>query len=182
MENWSQTQRDDFKDLSTVMVKMEESFQKCALVLSTEIEKNSKRGTSTKIILITLGALVATKGIIDQLMIGYKPNTIANQIVLIIFTLIGLIISIVASLETAFKYAEKAAGLRILSAQVQTNIRKGEVNKAISYHNAEFKEAMDGLKKGIIEQNDKLSEIYDKAASFGIDLASKQISLEIHNH
>ena len=173
MENWTPRQLEDFKDLSNLVNERRNDYQRCSGVLKKEVEMSSRRGTYSKIILIILGALVATKGIVDQLMVDYKSNKLVNNSVLICFTLIGLAISIIAGFETAFKYSEKAAGLRILSAEVQANLRKGVTNQAFNFYTQDFQEAMNDLKNTISELNDKLGEIYDKATSFGLDLASK---------
>ena len=106
-------------------------------------------------------------------MIDYQLNKVFNSLVLISFTIIGLLISVLASFEAAFKYAEKAAGLRMLSGEVQSNLRESMSKNAVSFHSAEFNNAMISLQKTIEEQNNKRSEIYSKSASFGLDLASE---------
>jgi uncharacterized membrane protein YeaQ/YmgE (transglycosylase-associated protein family) len=173
MDNWKPSQVNDFNDLSSVVDKSILDFRKCGDILAKEINKRSRKGIYTKVILIILGALVATKGIVDQLMVNYESNKTLNHIVLIIFTLIGLVISIVAGFEVAFKYAENAAGLRILSARVQTSIRRGRSVSKIGFHDYNFQAAMEAIKKLILELDDQLKEIYDSAASFGLDLASR---------
>jgi len=115
---------------------------------------------------IVLRALVVTKGLADQLMVDYEDNESNHTVVLICYTLFGLLITVLAGLQTAFNYSEKAAGLRILAAQTRTNIRRNMSSHTFSYHNEEFKEAMGGLEKIIIDQNKQL-------AALGIDLASK---------
>lgn len=159
--------------MEKLVIKQHDDYENCGNILRIEVRKSSKRGTSIKIILIVLGALVATEGIIDQLMVDYESNRVLNNIVLVVFTLIGLSISILAGFEAAFKYAEKAAGLRMLSGQIQGNLRDSMSESAFSFYMPKFEEAMISLRQTIKEQNKKLSQIYEKAATFGLDLASE---------
>ena len=183
MENWSKQQIADFKRFEELIKVRQNDYQNCARVLSEAVKVNSRRERTIKITLIILGALVTTKGVADQLMIPYEKNQTVHALVLICYTLFGLLITIFASLEAAFKYTEKAAGLRLLSAQIKTNIRRNMADHSFSYHNEEFEEAMNELKKIITDQNDQLHDIEDKSATFGIDLASKvQIDYSIPSY
>jgi hypothetical protein len=172
MEHWTETQINEFHSLESLLTNREDDYENCSEILAQEVEKNSKKGGNSKIILIVLGALVAIKGVIDQLMVEYKNATVEHG-VLIIFTLIGVIISIIAGLDSTFKYAEIAGGLRILSAQAQSNILMSQTNRAISYHLDDYQEAISALKDAINEQVKQLKSLYDQAAFFGLDLAAK---------
>ena len=177
MEHWSEIQKEEFHYLADTLKAIERDYEYCGIVLADEVEKKSRNGNYSKIGLIIFGALVATKGIADQFMIDYGNKTI-KMLLLIIFTIIGIMISIVAGFDSTFKYAEIAAGLRILSAQTQTNIRLGQVKRAINYNVKEFSDAIAALNKDIEEQVRQLEDIYGKAAFFGLDLASKANKLK----
>ncbi len=172
MENWTETQINEFHSLESLLKDRENDYESCSQILAQVVEKNAKKGGNSKIILIILGALVAIKGVIDQLMVEFKNPTIEHG-VLIIFTLIGVIISVIAGLDSTFKYAEIAAGLRILSAQAQSNILTSQTKRAISYHLEDYQQAISALKEAINEQVKQLKTLYDQAAFFGLDLAAK---------
>ena len=173
MENWSKQEIKTYKKFEKLIKIRQEDYEKTGTILSNEANKNLSRGKSIKIILIIIGALVTTKGVADQLMASYQKEESIQTILLITYTFLGLLITILAGLQTAFNYSEKAAGFRLLAAQTKTNIRRNMSSHTFSYHNEKFEEAMDALKIIIIDQNKQLEEIQDKSASLGLDLALK---------
>jgi hypothetical protein len=140
-------------------------------IVAKAVSTNNHRGNTARITIIMLGALVTTKGITDQLMIDYTSDKTLKAIVLISYTAIGLIISIIAGLETAFRYNQKSAGLKMLPPRIKSNMRKAE--DALSLYDNESEDVTGELKKINGELDKQLTEIYEQAAELDFDLASK---------
>lgn len=71
----------------------------------------------SKVILILLGAVVATRETANQIISAESGAIIA------LYTLLGLVIAVVAGLEAAFKWETRSAELRVLATACRSTVR-----------------------------------------------------------
>lgn len=133
--------------------------------LAKDAEWNSKFSAIGKVVLIFLGAFVATKEAASQLL---GANSIANTL---IFTVAGLLIAVIAGLDAAFKWEKASADLKSLAATCRINMREGESELQKAYEITTDNDKRDSLEKLVDELTDKLDDIYIKAATLGINIA-----------
>src|SRR5262245_55105808 len=82
-------------------------------ILARDAERNSLFAAIGKVVLILLGAFVATREVASQL---FGASNIWN---IVIFTLVGLAISVIAGLDAAFKWTQSSSDLKSLAATCQ---------------------------------------------------------------
>ena len=139
--------------------------------LSARANRLSKRSVRLRTVVILLGALVATRAVADQLMIGYEEGLLRASII-IGYTMVGLLISAAAGLEAAFEYTRKAIELRVLASKAASLSRRYMSDILVQADpGVEAETAMTALSELIDDQNRQLSEIYTEAARLGLDLA-----------
>ncbi len=133
--------------------------------LAGDAEWNSLFSAFGKVLLIFLGAFVATKEVASQL---FGANNTAN---IVIFTLAGLVIAVIAGLDAAFKWEKASADLKGLAAACRVSILNGrsELQKALGLPTDE--EKRDALEKLLDSLNKNLNDIYSKSATLGINVA-----------
>jgi hypothetical protein len=151
-------------DLENYLKNLLQEFKAVELVLAGDAEWNSKFSAIGKVVLIILGAVVATKDVANQL---WSANNIANTL---IFTLAGLVIAVIAGLQAGFKWEQSATELKGLAGSCQKNIREGNYQ----LHRVQFMET-DGEKRTELEKtietlNKNLDEIYSKSEALGINV------------
>lgn len=140
-----------------------EDFGNLNHVLRKESKKIQKIAKTFRICTIVLGAFVAIKGIIDQLMINYQPTSNMSTYVDIIFTLVGVIIATLGTLQEAFKFEQRASAVMELSSRANTHSRE-------FMSKIETGETPEKLLKVIDEENYALKELYSDAAKQDINL------------
>src|SRR5262249_43750490 len=128
--------------------------------------KNSRKSTLVKVLLIILGALVATKGVADNFMVDITKY-IHPMVVALVYTLIGVAIAIAAGIDSFFEFSKKASALALLTSDARSRSRHymSEVDAVASTENQE------ASRRIVEEMNKDLESIYRKAAELGIDLA-----------
>src|SRR3954453_16199834 len=87
-------------------------------LLAKEAQKMATLASIIKVSLILLGAFVATREVANQIL------GTSNLAPIIIYTVIGLLITILAGLEAAFKWEGKSTELRTLAALCQATLRQ----------------------------------------------------------
>jgi hypothetical protein len=139
-------------------------FMYAEVSLSIDAEWNSKFSAIGKIVLIFLGAFVATKEVANQFL---GANSGLNTL---IFTVAGLVIATVAGLDAAFKWDKTSADLKGLSVTCQINKRDGEseLQKALQITSEDEKRA--ALEKIMDTLTHNLDEVCAKAATLGINI------------
>jgi hypothetical protein len=133
--------------------------------LARDAEWNSKFSAIGKVVLIFLGAFVATKGAASQLL---GANSIANTV---IFTLAGLVIAVIAGLDAAFKWEKTSADLKGLAATCRVSILDGITDFQKSFGQPTNEQKRDALEKLLGSLTKNLEDIYSKSATLGINLA-----------
>lgn len=119
--------------------------------------------STVKVVVIFLGALVASKEVANQLM---GSSNVAN---IVIFTLIGLLITVLTGLEVAFKWESTSAELKNLVAMSRAATRKAATDvievlatSSDTQKPVEIKRVLDALDATVVE-------IQTRAAKLGVD-------------
>ena len=138
--------------------------------LAMRAEFLGKQSTRSRYALIILGATVAVKGVVDQLMLTYKAPSSAQMILDVLFTVVGLSISVIAWLQDAFNPTWKATGLRELA--IKASGYKRQLMSMVH-----FASDSDDLEIVVGRFNDCLEELYSGASAYGVNL-SREIRID----
>jgi hypothetical protein len=119
-----------------------------------------------KVLVILLGAFVATKEVANQVLGG------ASAVNTVIYAVAGLMIAAVTGLEAAFKWENTASELRHLVAMSWSTARKAASDVTGISAKASDDEKLFTLRK-ILENIDiTLADVQTKAANLGVDMIS----------
>jgi hypothetical protein len=132
--------------------------------LAKDAEWNSKFSAIGKVLLIFLGAFVATKEALNQLL---GANSTAN---ILIITVAGLAISVIAGLDAAFKWEKASADLKGLATTCQISKKGGESELQKAYEITTDNDKRDALEKLVDNLTKNLEDIYVNAATLGINI------------
>jgi hypothetical protein len=123
-----------------------------------------------RIVAISLSAVTAAKGAFDTL------AGVDNSCVLLTFTAIGIITTIVLGIETAFKFEKRSAELGALGSKIATAHRKLETNwlalAANKDDTARFEQKRDLLQR----DDEAISELYAESPAAGFNLQEAYIA------
>lgn len=146
-------------------------LQRVADILARAAQAARQNARWIRVLLIVTGALAATQSAWEQSFVGYKEYSV------LIFTSLGVVITTLAGLETAFKFDARGAELNLLAASCHSTVRKTDATwyKQVGIA-TNPDERVAGAMSLIELQDTKLSEIQEKAASSGVN-----ITLEIRN-
>jgi hypothetical protein len=139
-------------------------LHRVADILAKNAEKFSLYWTISKVTLIALGALAATKGAFDKLLLAESTFN------LVFFTVIGLLVAVVTGLETTFKYESKNIELKTLAAECHSTARQIDT---LWYQKVGFGEIELRISeaKTLLEiQDNKLADIQVRATKLGLNL------------
>lgn len=134
-------------------------------ILARAAQKNMRIAAWVRVMLISLGAFAATQSAWEQAFTGYKENAF------IIFTLLGVVIAVLAGLEAAFKFEAKGTELNLLAASCQSTVRRTDSTwyKQVGIA-PNPNDRVTGAMQLIELQDTKLSEIQEKAAAIGVNI------------
>ena len=157
-------------DLESYLQKCLEELKMLEAILARAGEINSLFSAIGKVVLIFLGAFVTTKEVANQLLGA------TNGINIVIFTLAGLLVAVIAGLESAFKWEKSATELKSLAGTCQKYIREGKYRLA-KVHLMEFDEKRQEAIEALVDDvNKHLEDIYEKSATLGINVV-REITL-----
>ena len=141
-------------------------------IIASAAQRQRRLSALAKVIVIILGAFAATSGAATQIA-GEKSVPVT-----IVYTVVGLVIAAVGGLEASFKFGDRAAELTVLAAVCQSTLRdvdsrwKKEVGPT---HGEERACAQAGL---LDVQDQRLSEIQERAARLNVNIALQLRELE----
>ena len=140
--------------------------------LSNQADRLSRRSTWLGVVVIVLGALVATRGVADQLMVDFESRPTLHLVIIVGYTMIGLSISAAAGLEAAFQFTRKAVELGILSSRA-LSLSRGYMSDILveADPRTELDGAIAAMEQIVHQQNLELAKIYEEAATLGVNLA-----------
>jgi hypothetical protein len=119
----------------------------------------------SKVILIFLGAVVATRETANQIISSESSAIIA------VYALFGLVIAVVAGLEAAFKWETRSAELRILAAACWSTVRTVDTQWQREVGMKSGQQRIDAALGLLGVQDTKLSEVQSKAAELGVNVS-----------
>jgi hypothetical protein len=160
------TSRTKISMLQTGIRTRQLELQRVADVLARSAYDTKKKGTLIRVMLIVLGSLVATQGAIE------KIDVLPHSLVTVLFLVIGVVIAALAGIETAFKYESRGADLISLAASCHSIVRRTDATwyKQVGIQENET-DKLAGAMQLIDMQDEKLSEVQEKAAANGVNIA-----------
>lgn len=151
----------------------QQELERTAGLLAQAAHKYQQYAATIRLLLIICGALATTQAAWEQAFRGYKEHAF------LIFTLLGVCITILAAIEAAFKFETKGAELNLLAASCHSMVRRSDASwyKLVGVAVTDEDKVSGAL--ALIElQDNKLSEIQEKAANAGVNIGqNKQLRL-----
>jgi hypothetical protein len=144
-------------------------------ILARRARQATIRSDVSRVVVILLGAVVATREAANQ--IAGAGNTVA----IVVYALFGVLIAAVAGLQAAFKWETSAADLRLLAATCQSTVRFVDSQWQKDIGTASSSDPMGRLeaaRKLIDLQDAKLTEVQAKAAEVGVNITLEVRELE----
>ncbi len=133
-------------------------------ILAKSARQLSRRGMVSKVILVLLGALVATRETATQIF-GSSNNGAA-----VTYALLGTAVAVVAGLDAAFKWDTRGAELTALAARCQAAIRSVDSRWHRQVGSATGDEQAAGALDLLEIQDERLAEAQERAAALGVNL------------
>jgi hypothetical protein len=148
-------------------------LKRCADSLAKHAKWLWRLSTFSKVALVVLGALAASKGAADQL--WGSPN----RGVLTTYTVIGLLVATVAGLEAALHFERRATVYSQLAANAQSALRRLDAEWYEKVGVADpVGDRVEAALMLISEQDDVLTDIQRRAADAGHNLAAEVRELD----
>jgi hypothetical protein len=146
----------------------------CADMIASAARSRSRMGSFSRVIIICFGAIAATYGVATKI-VGLE-----DPAVLIAYTVVGLIIVLVAGLETAFRFDQRATALRFLATEATANlfsfrskfdqqINVGLLKNLGQLEREELVEAANVASEIIRQQDKYFIELFRKVNELGVD-------------
>lgn len=137
--------------------------------VQTTLESEARRASNfakyLRIAIIFLGAFAATREAADSL---YDSSRGSSNAVVVIYTLLGLSITVIGSISATFRPDNTAAELKILAAECNACLLMIDCQLPRKNDPAPIEEQITAARRLINLQNEKISEIRAKAAKLGM--------------
>ena len=156
----------------------QEELHSIQAALEAEARKASNVAKSLRIAVIFLGAFAATREAADRL---YETGSGgSHQSVIVIYTLLGLAITVIGSISATFRPDNTAAELKILAAECNACLLAIDCQLPRKTDPSPVGEQIGAAQKLILFQNEKISEVRQKAAKIGmlIDRKIRKLATE----
>jgi hypothetical protein len=147
--------------------------QRCAEEIALAARRCTRRATVIRVMIICLGALVAGKGVLDNILRNLGAKESGKMALEICFMIIGLSISVAAGLEAAFKFEKRGSGLMALIGRCHNLEREYMSLYAAAQYEQDTDRGADRLQYLIQKHNEELAQVYGTAASFGLNLVTQ---------
>lgn len=148
----------------------QEELYSIQVALEIEARKASNFARYLRIAIIFLGAFAATREAADRL---YNPSTESRQSVIIVYTLLGLAITVIGSISATFRPDNMAAELKILASECNACLLAIDSKLPRKTDDSPIREQIEAAQKLILFQNEKIGELRAKAAKIGMLIARK---------
>jgi hypothetical protein len=154
------------------------------IALEDEARRASNFAKYLRIAVIFLGAFAATREAADRLLhdpsAGSPQSVGSHQSVIVIYTLLGLAITVIGSISATFRPDNTAAELKILAAECNSCLLAIDCQLPRKGDTSPIEEQIEGARKLILFQNEKISELRSKAAKIGtvIDRKIRKLATE----
>ena len=155
----------------------QEELYSIQIALEAEARRASNLAKYLRIAIIFLGAFAATREAADRL---YDSTGGSHQSVIVIYTLLGLAITVIGSISATFRPDNTAAELKILAAECNSCLLAIDCQLPRKTDNSPCEEQIEAARRLILFQNEKISEIHEKAAKIGmlIDRKIRRLTTE----
>jgi hypothetical protein len=140
-----------------------EELQDIGTLLAKAAHKRSTFTSLVKALVIFLGAIVAARQVAEQLMGG------SNTIIIVGFSLVGLLIAVLTGLEAAFRWENTSAELRNLVAICRTAARKASSDLVETLATASAEEKPVKVRDILQRLDNTIADIQTKSAKLGVD-------------
>jgi len=154
--------------LQKAIVRRQEELHKARAILAKRARKFSLVSGVITVLTVTLGALVATRDTALSLFAN------SRTLLVVFYSLSGVIIASVAGLEAAFRFRDKSAKLHLLAATTESLWRKIDTRwrKEVSSSNytAYSTEQIEAAQRLLDLQDETLEQTSRQAAELGVNL------------
>ena len=138
------------------------------VALEAEARKSSNFAKYLRIAVIFLGAFAATREAADRLYNSAPGSLASHRSVVVIYTLLGLAITVVGSVSATFRPDNTAAELKILAAECNSFLLAIDCQLPRKADTSPVEEQIEAARRLILLQNEKIGEIRGKAAKIGM--------------
>ena len=138
--------------------------------LEDEARRASNFAKYLRIAIIFLGAFAATREAADTLL-GRSPE--GNKSIIVIYTLLGLAITVIGSISATFRPDNTAAELKILAAECNACLLAIDCQMPRKGDTSPIQDQIEDARRLIFLQNEKISELRAKAAKAGMVIDRK---------
>jgi hypothetical protein len=156
----------NIENLQSGIEARQQELQHVADILAKNANTLPRRGMVSKVLLVLLGALVATRGTANQVL-GISNNGTA-----MVYALLGTTVAVVAGLEAAFKWEARGADMTTLAARCQAATRSVDSRWIRQVNSAADAEKMAGALDLIEMQDARLAEVQERAAALGVNITA----------
>jgi hypothetical protein len=154
----------DFERVQAGINARQEELQSVTDLLASHAQRIGTRATVAKVVLIFLGALVATRETANQVL---GKDSVGAAV---FYAVIGVGVAVLAGLEAAFKWENRAAGLKELGATCQSTLRTVDSQWHKQIGPADGDERVNAALALLELQDTKLTEVQARAADLGINI------------
>ena len=152
------------------------------VALEAEARRASNFAKYLRIAVIFLGAFAATREAADRLFVPLygTPSSRSHESVIVIYTLLGLAITVIGSISATFRPDNTAAELKILAAECNSCLLAIDCQLPRKGDPSPVEEQIEAARRLILLQNEKIGEIRGKAAKIGmlIDRKIRKLATE----
>jgi len=147
-----------------------------------EMKRQASKANFCKSFLIIAGALIATKEVGELLMLKMHFSELIGMVLTIIYTLLGVSISVVAGLDAAYRFASKADRLNYLTVMCQ-NQNRYFMSDYLAYLNSSPDPAIveQRIADLVRERNKDLERVLSAASEIGVDTSSVDVHYSIYD-
>jgi hypothetical protein len=142
----------------------QEELYSIQIALEAEAHRASNFAKYLRIAVIFLGAFAATREAADNL---FKPSVGSHSSVIVIYTLLGLAITVIGSISATFRPDNTAAELKILAAECNSCLLAIDCRLPRKADTSPVERQVEAARELILLQNEKISEIRGRAAKIG---------------
>jgi hypothetical protein len=159
---------DEFERLQKGVERRQNELAESENKLARAAHRLRIRSAICKVLVIIGGAVVASRGVAEQI-VGSDNNA-----VLVTYTVLGVAIAALGALEAAFRWEARSTELNSLAATTRTAARRADTvwrKEVLQAGN----DPLSGLGDVIDVQDDALTSVHNRAASLGVN-----VSLELN--
>lgn len=156
--------RHDFERVQAGINDRQQELQSMTDVLASEAQRVARLATVSKVVLIFLGALVATRETANQIL-GSSSVGAA-----VFYAVVGVGVAVLAGLEAAFKWESRGADLKTLGAACQATVRSVDSQWHKEVGPAEGADRVRAALALLEVQDARLTDVQARAAELGVNI------------